>query len=116
MIEKLYTPNWTDLDPKIRHHLREVFNVKKSGNTEIRDQVLISDGTTNEDLWNAFTIESMCKYIGSKETFARAWEITVSKAKYEINPPVDFPTIEEEPVKKIPKEEIKNAIKENIKD
>lgn len=111
MIDKLYTPNWINLDPKVRDHLRKIFNVKKTGNTEIRDQVLISDGTTNEDLWNAFTVESMTKYTGGVKNndFAQLWTITVSKANYEINPPVEIVEI---PKKKIENTdfEIKNVV------
>lgn len=93
-MDKVYTPHWINLDKEIREHLRKVFSVARSGITEVRDQTLISDGTTNDDLAKAFTIESLCNYVGSKETFARAWEIAVSKAKYEVNPPINLPVME----------------------
>ncbi len=93
-MDKVYHPHWINLDRDIRDHLRKVFSVGKSGITEVRDQTLITDGTTNEDLAHAFTLPAMCKYIGSEETFPRAWEITVSKAKYEVHPPVNMPILQ----------------------
>ena len=86
-MDKIYTNHWIELPTEVRSHLRKVFGLSKSGITEVRDQVLVSDGTTNDDLAVAFTKEKLCEYIGSDETFARAWEIAISKAKYEIDPP-----------------------------
>lgn len=81
---------WMHLDRKIRMRLIEVFDIKKTGITEIRDQEIISDGYSVEDL-KAITLEKMTEYIGSEETFPRAWEITCSKAKGEVYPPMNLP-------------------------
>jgi hypothetical protein len=91
MMNKIYTQHWIELPKDVRDHLSNVFTVSKSGPTEVRDLVLVSDGVTNEDLARAFTDESLCAYIGSNEVFARAWEIALSKARFEINPPVVIP-------------------------
>ena len=41
-----------------------------------------------EDL-KKITLEKMNEYIGSEETsFLRAWEVTLSKVNFELNPPV----------------------------
>jgi hypothetical protein len=74
------------LSRDVREKIAEVFNVQKSGVTEIKDNEVLRDGRTDEDLL-AITLEKMNAYIGSEETFARAWEITISKINYELNPP-----------------------------
>lgn len=86
MYNNVPTQLWMLLDKDIRAHLVSVFGINKTGITEIRDQDIIADGYTNEDL-KAITLEKMTAYIGSEETFPRAWEITCAKAKYDLNPP-----------------------------
>jgi len=79
---------WMQLDAAIRAELVSTFSIKKTGITEIRDQTLISDGYSVEDL-KAITLEKMNEYIGSnEESFSRAWEITCSKAKSIVYPPI----------------------------
>lgn len=85
-MEKIYSQNWVDLPKEVRQRLSEVFGIERTGITEVRDQTVISDGYTNTDL-QAITLEKMEEYIGSKETFHRAWELTLAKVKYELNPP-----------------------------
>lgn len=87
-MDKLYTQHWIELPKDIRAHLKKVFSISSTGLTEVRDQTLISDGTTNEDLARAFTKESMTRYVGSDGTFPHLWTCTVSKANFEINPPM----------------------------
>ncbi len=77
---------WMLLPKDVRDLLVLRFDIPKTGISEIRDQDLISDGRTVEDL-KAITLEKMCIYIGSEETYARAWELTCAKAKYELSPP-----------------------------
>lgn len=86
-MNKIYTQHWIELPKEVRQHLALKFGLKRTGLTEVRDQTLISDGTTNEDLANVFTHAALNAYIGSEETFAHAWEVAVSKAKFEIKPP-----------------------------
>ena len=83
------------LQPRdIRDHLATVFGVERNGVAEIRDQVIVSDGRSQEDLL-AITTEKMAEYVGSEESFPRLWELTCAKAKHELNPPVGIitPTI-----------------------
>jgi len=98
---------WMQLDSKIRAELVSAFNIQRTGITEIRDQVLISDGYSVEDL-KVLTLEKMNEYIGSQEeTVARAWEITCAKAKSVVYPPIAMeipPTVV--PMADEPKEEI----------
>lgn len=78
---------WLSLPRATRDHLIEVFGLERSGVTEIRDQDVVSDGYTIDDL-RKISLEKMTEYIGSEETFSRAWEITLAKVHAELNPPV----------------------------
>lgn len=86
-MNQVYQQVWIALPKEKRQHLMKVFNIKPTGVTEVRDQTLISDGMTNDDL-KFITLERMCEYIGSQETFMRAWEITLAKCHSELNPPM----------------------------
>lgn len=78
------------LAPKdIREHLATVFNVGLSGITEVRDQTVVTDGRTIEDLI-VITAEAMAKYVGSMESFARLWELSLARAKHELYPPFEI--------------------------
>ena len=72
---------------EIRDYLAQMWKIPRSGIAEIRDQEIISDGHTYEDL-KVITHELMTEYIGSEESFLRAWEITVAKAHSELHPPI----------------------------
>ncbi len=75
------------LEKDVKDHLVKIFDLKRSGITEIRDQEVIRDGYSDEDL-KAITLEKMIEYVGSEETFPRAWELTCAKVKYELHPPI----------------------------
>ncbi len=78
---------WMLLSRELRSFLAEKFNVVKTGPAEIRDQEVVSDGYTVQDL-SVMSLEKLCNYIGKTETFPTAWELTVAKAKEEMNPPL----------------------------
>lgn len=89
-MEKLYQQVWIDLPKETRDHLAKVFNIQKTGITEVRDQTVVSDGYTNLDL-SVLTADKMSAYVGSPTgslTFSRLWEIVLSKVKYELHPPM----------------------------
>lgn len=86
MFDKIYVQNWMSLSKEVRNHLMETFNIQRSGITEIRDQDVITDGVTNADL-SVLTLDNLNEYIGSVETFPRAWEITLMKVHSELHPP-----------------------------
>lgn len=109
MLEKIYPHIFIQVPKDLRDYIAKVFGVKQSGITEVRDSTVISDGRTVEDL-SVINEETMEAYVGSKETFARLWEITISKAKSELYPPIPLP-VDEEPIKKI--NEQKNDNKKN---
>lgn len=75
------------LSKEVKLHLMKVFGIVRTGVTEIRDTTLVSDGFTTEDLM-AITLDKMNAYIGSTETFPRAWELTLAKIHSELHPPL----------------------------
>jgi hypothetical protein len=86
-MEQIYSQHWVSLPKEVRVHLISVFGLVRTGVTEVINQEVKSDGFTNDDL-KGITLEKMNGYIGSTETFARAWELTLSKVNSELHPPV----------------------------
>lgn len=74
------------LPRETREHLAVVFNIPRSGITEIRDDVVVLDGRTMDDL-SAITVEAMEAYVGSPASFGRLWELSIAKSKHELHPP-----------------------------
>ncbi len=90
MNDRLLPQIWMLQPLEIRNHLIRVFDIPRTGAAEIRDDYVVSDGYNYEDL-AAVTGEAMATYVGSEETFSRLWELTVAKAKYELDPPQELP-------------------------
>lgn len=88
-MNKVYTQIWLDLPREIRDHLMKVFGIIKTGVAEVRDQTVVSDGVTNDDL-SVISDAKMTEYVGSVEEFHKLWQLTVSKANYELHPPIDI--------------------------
>lgn len=86
-MDQIFPQMWIKLDKEVREHLIKIFSISRTGITEIVDQTIVSDGYTVDDL-KAISLEKMNEYIGSEETFGRAWEITLSKVKHELHPPL----------------------------
>ena len=63
-----------------------MWKIPQSGASEVIDGMQVSDGHTYQDL-AVITKELLTEYIGSEESFLRAWEISVSKALTELHPP-----------------------------
>ena len=78
-------------------------SIPRTGITEIFNEEIRQDGYCIDDL-RVITLSKMTEYIGSEETFPRAWEITCSKAKSEVYPPINLPVPEVIPVADEPKE------------
>lgn len=102
MFNRIYPSLFMILPNDIREKLVEVFNIEASGPREVRDNELIRDGRTEQDL-AVITLEKMNEYIGSSETsFERAWQVTCAKAYSELNPVTGvigkLPEAEEAPV------------------
>lgn len=87
MYERITVQQWMLLPREMRDLLALEFNIQRTGITEVRDDIVVTDGRSNEDLL-AITNERMNLYIGSEETFHRAWEITIAKAHATLHPPL----------------------------
>lgn len=88
-MNKLYPIMWLEQPRDIREHLAKIFGIVKTGVAEIRDQEVVSDGVTTQDL-DVVSAAKMAEYVGSSiddTSFAQLWTITVSKAKFELHPP-----------------------------
>lgn len=85
--ERILPAQFMHISKEVRDYIALMWSIPRSGITEIRDQEVLTDGHTYEDL-SVITLEKMCEYIGSQETFGRAWELTVAKAYSELHPPV----------------------------
>ena len=72
-----------------RKVIAEAFTLSRTGVSEIRDQEIISDGYSDEDLTH-ITSSVMAEWVGDSadNTFPRLWELTVAKAKSIVYPPV----------------------------
>ena len=57
---------WMLLDIPTKQKLVAVFGINKSGFSEVRDSIVVTDGYTQEDL-KVITLEKMNEYIGSEE-------------------------------------------------
>lgn len=86
-MNQIYPQVWISLPKEVRNHLVKVFGLTRSGVTEVVDQTVVSDGHSVEDLMG-ITLEKMVVYIGSEETFGRAWELTLAKTHSELHPPL----------------------------
>lgn len=76
------------LDKKTRDHLSKAFNIQQSSVCEVRNETVVSDGKTNEDLL-VITSETMAKYVGkmgSGLTFNELWSETLKQAALEMDP------------------------------
>lgn len=94
-----------------RDRLAEVFNIERTGVSEIRDSQVVRDGRSDENL-EAITLEKMNAYIGSEETFARAWELTCAKVRSELNPPIGIIQAKTVPTEMITEEMRKAGVDE----
>lgn len=91
MPEAILPQLWMLVPLDERRIIIEAFDLTRTGHTEIRDDVVISDGYTSADL-ALISRERMAAWVGEPEdtelSFARLWELTVAKARSIANPPV----------------------------
>jgi len=84
---QIYQAQYIRLDKEIREKLIKDFNIQKSQVCEIKDNTLISDGVSNEDL-QVVTQETMMEYLGITEAlpWGYLWELTLTKIDKELHP------------------------------
>jgi len=86
-MERIFQQHWIEYPKDIREHLAKVFNLQRTGISEIRDNTVVSDGYTNDDL-RGITQQKMIDYVGSDGDFNHLWKVSISKAKFELHPPL----------------------------
>jgi predicted HTH domain antitoxin len=79
------TASWMDLSWQVRTQLVKDLNIPKSKDVVLQDNVVLTDGRTQNDINQAITIESLQEYTKSSlddifELFGKA----VEKAEYEL--------------------------------
>lgn len=86
MLDRIFSHNWMTLPETTREALRSQLNIPRTGQTEVRTEgggtsVLVSDGTTNDDLAHV-TKELLISYLEPKEEFefSELWAMAVNKA------------------------------------
>ena len=86
MLDRIFSHNWMTLPETTREALRSQLNIPRTGQTEVRTEgggtsVLVSDGTTNDDLAH-ITKELLISYLDPKEEFefSELWSMAVNKA------------------------------------
>lgn len=96
MFERIYPQFWMSLKPEVKKILIEAFEIKRGGVTEVRDDVVLSDGYRVQDL-QVITVDAMRAWVGeeAKVTFAQAWDLVMKKIEFILNPPVEVPVVEE---------------------
>lgn len=103
MYDKVFSHLWMHVPREERAVLVERFGLSKTGIAEIKDQTVVSDGYTNEDL-SVITADRMLEYVGGDyeegqvPSFARLWELSIAKAHYELNPPIMYPQLSVAPI------------------
>lgn len=103
MYDKVFSHLWMHVPREERAVLVERFGLSKTGIAEIKDQTVVSDGYTNEDL-SVITADRMLEYVGGDyeegqvPSFARLWELSIAKAHYELNPPIMYPQLSVVPI------------------
>lgn len=92
MKKVLTQAEWIALDQVTKSKLRELFKIKRSGPTEVVNNVLISDGTLPEDL-ETLDMASMIEYLGAElpfydsELFNDLFAKTINKLYGKTKPP-----------------------------
>lgn len=87
-MNKIYSQYWMTLPQDIRRHLVNLFKMNRSSGSEVRDNTVISDGYTNEDLENINEI-TMCEYLKlplGLKSFPELWTLTLGKVNNELHP------------------------------
>lgn len=99
-IKRIYNQHWLELPKEIRDHLVKKLGLVRTGITEVRDQTVLSDGHTNDDL-AVITSEKLSEYVGSPMTdkvdFPHLWSVAVSKANFELHPPININELKNSP-------------------
>ena len=67
-MEYIPVKDWLSLPTELREELRHKFQIKRSGFVQVGNGKIISDGVTQFDLIETFTLENINKVMDWKET------------------------------------------------
>ncbi len=85
MLHILSSSTWVSLSPEQRNRIRVLFNIPRSGSTEVRDGQIVTDGTTTMDFQH-LTIEKMQAYLFDESTdFHKLFDKIVARVQDEID-------------------------------
>jgi len=59
-------PQWLQWSPRTRSKLKQIFDIPRSGGSQIQDSVVLSDGHTHADLAK-ISVEAMQAYLGTDD-------------------------------------------------
>jgi hypothetical protein len=81
----LATHTWVSLPNEVRYRIRALFEIPKSGFSEVSDGVILSDGVTQTD-FKALTIDKMQVYLNDNSVdFHKLFDKVVAKVNDEIS-------------------------------
>lgn len=107
---------WCTLKVDTRNKLREIFKIPRSGTNWVRDNVLISDGTTDQDL-KSLTGQALADFVGQEGTIDELFLKAIEMIEHNIiMSPVEAPETATKPPelpKNVPSSQ--NEIKTEIK-
>lgn len=81
IFSRIFIPQWMLLEKPVRDQLAKDFNIPQSGIIEIRNEEVLTDGKTNQDL-EAITKEKLVEYCKQDGEFSFLFNIAVKKAKF----------------------------------
>jgi len=77
--------HWMKQSDAVRNHLASKFGLPVGGGREVTNGVLVSDGRTPEQVYNAFSVKELQSYVGSQSTDVyELFEAAVEIAKAEL--------------------------------
>jgi hypothetical protein len=79
-MERIHKFQWMQVPKEVREKLIELFGLTRTSFSEIRDDVVISDGYSDDDL-SLITKDKMCEITGlpCELSFSSLWEVMVVK-------------------------------------
>ena len=82
--------SWVSLPNEVRWRIRNIFNIPRSGVSDVVDFRIVSDGTTHEDI-KVLTAPKMQEYLGTKEQdFHRLFDLVVARVIDQMSNPKDM--------------------------
>lgn len=108
LFSRLYAHQWMTLPRETRMELRRIFNLPQTNVVEVRDNIVLTDGVTNDDLLQ-LTLDKLEWFTNKKGTFAELFEKTIQLIQNPVVVQLDSICI-------MPlKDEVKSEVKPEVK-